>query len=209
MQIPYYFFGTLAMIGLLGFGCTSQSVEESPVQIEEQVDVAVDSDADGLTDQQETDELGTDPQNADTDGDGYSDGEEVANGYDPKASSKIVSQTETVTSITETETIHSNITADITSTESCGSIGCFETQFAACLKATYTADLGPAAISYTITGSASDGCVVTAVFTENPNPDWVGQTMTCTLDNQLSFETAIQTAVSSAICTGPLAELMQ
>ena len=41
-----------------------------------------DSDLDGLTDDME-DHYGTDINNSDTDGDGYSDGDEVDNGYDP------------------------------------------------------------------------------------------------------------------------------
>lgn len=41
-----------------------------------------DSDQDGLTNDEEQ-LYGTDPQNADTDGDGYSDGAEVRSGYDP------------------------------------------------------------------------------------------------------------------------------
>ena len=42
----------------------------------------VDTDGDFLTDEREL-ELGTDPNNPDSDGDGYLDGIEVANGYDP------------------------------------------------------------------------------------------------------------------------------
>lgn len=42
----------------------------------------VDTDKDGLRDELEL-QLGTDPNNPDTDGDGYTDGEEVANGYNP------------------------------------------------------------------------------------------------------------------------------
>jgi len=42
----------------------------------------LDSDQDGLTDQEEK-MIGTDPFKADTDGDGYSDGEEVRSGYNP------------------------------------------------------------------------------------------------------------------------------
>ncbi|MFH1183218.1 MAG: hypothetical protein V1690_03070 [Candidatus Moraniibacteriota bacterium] len=42
----------------------------------------VDSDNDGLPDEQEK-EKGTDPKKADTDGDGFLDGQEVKNGYDP------------------------------------------------------------------------------------------------------------------------------
>ncbi len=45
-------------------------------------DASSDPDSDGLTNIQEFD-LGTDPANADTDGDGYSDGDEIANGKDP------------------------------------------------------------------------------------------------------------------------------
>ena len=42
----------------------------------------VDSDKDGLSDDLEL-QLGTDPNNPDTDGDGYPDGVEVANGFNP------------------------------------------------------------------------------------------------------------------------------
>ncbi|MDD5109938.1 MAG: hypothetical protein PHI63_01830 [Patescibacteria group bacterium] len=49
---------------------------------------SLDTDGDGLTDQQEQ-MLGTDPNNPDTDGDGYSDGNEVKNGYNPLGSGKL------------------------------------------------------------------------------------------------------------------------
>ena len=42
-----------------------------------------DSDADGLTDQAEISTYHTDPHNSDTDGDGFSDSEEVLAGSDP------------------------------------------------------------------------------------------------------------------------------
>ena len=42
-----------------------------------------DSDNDGLTDNAEVKIYKTDPLNPDTDGDGYKDGQEVSNGYDP------------------------------------------------------------------------------------------------------------------------------
>jgi len=42
-----------------------------------------DTDGDGLTDKTEVDIYDTDPLNSDTDSDGYNDGREVANGYDP------------------------------------------------------------------------------------------------------------------------------
>ena len=43
----------------------------------------IDSDGDGLPDQMETTQYGTDPQNSDTDGDGLDDGWEIQNGLDP------------------------------------------------------------------------------------------------------------------------------
>ncbi|PLX28086.1 hypothetical protein C0583_02540 [Candidatus Parcubacteria bacterium] len=47
-----------------------------------------DTDGDLLIDERE-DELGTDKNNPDTDGDGYGDGVEVANGYNPKSEGKM------------------------------------------------------------------------------------------------------------------------
>ena len=47
-----------------------------------QCDTTIDSDCDGLTNAEEK-LYGTDPNNPDTDGDGYSDGIEVRSGYDP------------------------------------------------------------------------------------------------------------------------------
>lgn len=55
-------------------------------------DSTVDSDKDGLTDSQEA-YYGTDPHNPDTDGDGYPDGLEVKNGYNPKGTGKPVGAT--------------------------------------------------------------------------------------------------------------------
>ena len=50
----------------------------------------VDTDDDGLTDRDEAVVFKTDPNNPDTDGDTYLDGDEVRNGYDPKGSGKIL-----------------------------------------------------------------------------------------------------------------------
>ena len=58
--------------GVLVFGLASACVAE--------VDMAFDHDADGLLFE---DEWGTDPNNPDSDGDGYLDGEEVDEGADP------------------------------------------------------------------------------------------------------------------------------
>ncbi|NCD01037.1 hypothetical protein EOL94_03020 [bacterium] len=50
---------------------------------EEDNNKSVDSDGDGLIDIDEVNVYGTDPLNPDSDGDGYNDGQEVRNGYDP------------------------------------------------------------------------------------------------------------------------------
>ncbi len=42
-----------------------------------------DTDSDGLNDYDEVKKWKTNPNNPDSDGDGYSDGQEVENGYDP------------------------------------------------------------------------------------------------------------------------------
>lgn len=49
--------------------------------------MASDSDGDGLSDAEETEIYRTDPQNPDTDNDGYPDGVEIKNSYDPNRSS--------------------------------------------------------------------------------------------------------------------------
>lgn len=48
-----------------------------------------DSDSDGLIDREETEKYFTDPQLADTDGDGYKDGDEVKNGFNPRGEGKL------------------------------------------------------------------------------------------------------------------------
>jgi len=50
----------------------------------------VDTDNDGLTDYQEVKVFKTDPNNPDTDGDSYQDGQEVQSGYDPKGTGKLL-----------------------------------------------------------------------------------------------------------------------
>jgi len=49
----------------------------------------LDSDSDGLNDNVEIEVYATDPLNPDTDGDGYKDGDEVKNGYNPKGDGKL------------------------------------------------------------------------------------------------------------------------
>ncbi|MBU1202548.1 fibronectin type III domain-containing protein [Patescibacteria group bacterium] len=58
--------------------------EQSPEVLGEKINsTKVDSDRDGLIDSYEV-AIGTDPLNYDTDGDGYNDGTEIKNGYNPK-----------------------------------------------------------------------------------------------------------------------------
>ncbi len=52
-------------------------------------ETAMDGDSDGLTDEAENNIYYTDQFRADTDGDGYSDGDEVKNGYSPLNSGKV------------------------------------------------------------------------------------------------------------------------
>ncbi|MFH0930198.1 MAG: hypothetical protein V1814_03025 [Candidatus Moraniibacteriota bacterium] len=81
----------------------------------------LDSDQDGLTDQEEK-AIGTDPLKADTDGDGYSDGKEVESGYNPLKAApgdKLVGTTESATpaSSTQNDNTATNLTTDSASTD--------------------------------------------------------------------------------------------
>lgn len=79
--------------------------------------VLLDSDQDGLTDEEER-VFGTDPLNADTDGDGYSDGAEVKSGYNPlqKAPGDKLTENESVVSRVagvETDGQKDNLTLEV------------------------------------------------------------------------------------------------
>lgn len=50
---------------------------------------SADTDSDGLTDMEEARNYGSDPTNPDTDGDGYLDGQEVEGGYNPNGPGKL------------------------------------------------------------------------------------------------------------------------
>lgn len=85
----YYLADGNAAYGALkkfGVGITNVNLNKIPVGVEDRV-LGVDSDNDGLDDKTEA-ALGTDINKADTDGDGYKDGEEVKNGYNPKGAGK-------------------------------------------------------------------------------------------------------------------------
>lgn len=71
--------------GIIERGDEIDVASTSPIDI---IPVTIDSDNDGLTDNEET-QYGTDPKNPDTDGDGYKDGDEVKNGYNPAGPGKL------------------------------------------------------------------------------------------------------------------------
>lgn len=79
----YYWINSSGDIGVSATVPTQvMIVSPNDSDTEQPADVDTDSDSDGLTDVEE-DYYMTDPDIADTDGDGYSDGQEVDGGYDP------------------------------------------------------------------------------------------------------------------------------
>lgn len=69
---------------------TEEQKSESEDSKLSETDLATDSDGDGLTDFAEINIYNTDPNNPDTDGDGYLDGEEVKNGFNPRGEGLLV-----------------------------------------------------------------------------------------------------------------------
>ncbi|MCB9802903.1 hypothetical protein H6761_02695 [Candidatus Nomurabacteria bacterium] len=61
----------------------ANQAEDQPADQTDDNQIIIDTDQDGLSDQDELSIWLSDPSNPDTDGDGYSDGEEVNNGYNP------------------------------------------------------------------------------------------------------------------------------
>lgn len=93
------------ILPLMFFGALAKAQQQSIINYNGQP--VVDSDLDGLTDQAEIQVYKTDPNNSDTDGDGYYDGAEALSGSDPFAVNSIpgmpsVEQTPGVSSQNET-----------------------------------------------------------------------------------------------------------
>ncbi len=212
---------TLASLLLVGFGCTSDSSDDTGLEIpedetvEESTESTLDSDGDGITDYEEIETYQTDPFDEDTDGDGYLDGDEIAAGYDPNepAVTTIVEEDANFqdTQIKDGLTVNTDITVDLTTTIDCGAeVSCFDEKFAACEPSTMTSDAsGWVAVSYEITGPADYGCAVTMIYTTNPNPEWQDKPLYCVYDNSKDFESAMMEAVEAAMetdgyCSGPL-----
>jgi hypothetical protein len=74
LQVPLFAFSFLALVSFGFFSVASENFSGK--------NIFQDADQDGLTNDEES-LYGTDPQKADTDGDGYGDGAEVRSGYDP------------------------------------------------------------------------------------------------------------------------------
>jgi len=70
-----------------GLGISNVDLEQIPVGVEDRAE-KVDSDGDGLDDQLE-DAIGTDKDNPDTDGDGFSDGDEIKSDFSPRDRTKL------------------------------------------------------------------------------------------------------------------------
>lgn len=67
-------------------------IKDGKIVIEDQgatVTIKIDTDKDGLTDEEEITIYKTNPNNPDTDGDGFKDGDEVKSGYNPNGEGKI------------------------------------------------------------------------------------------------------------------------
>lgn len=98
LQLPLLVFSVLVFASFGFFSIASENFSGK--------NIFQDADQDGLTNEEEQ-LYGTDPQKADTDGDGYSDGAEVRSGYDPLKPSpgdKIVPTTKETTQASQTTT---------------------------------------------------------------------------------------------------------
>lgn len=106
--------------------------------------------------------------------------------------------------------------ADDPSKNTEGAQACFEVNFGTCSQSTYTVvsqENGQEMhYAYEIKGNGSDTCQIETQYTRNDaQPSWENQSMTCSYDNNKSFEAAekmIMDDLESSDCTGPLYDLM-
>ncbi len=197
------------------YSLNENSNDISQEQMQEVADDSqLDSDSDGLTDMSETQMYLTDPYDADTDDDGYSDSVEVASGYDPLTSADAITEKTEYDVTNEGEGI-SIISDTETTTFNCGTDeSCINEKFANCEPAILTSNLGDwVAVSYEITGPVVNGCSITFMYTINPNSKWVNQPMYCVVQTSSDFTATMQSAIENtfsggASCTGPLADIV-
>lgn len=98
------------------------------------------------------------------------------------------------------------IEATVTNVTDCGSQDCFNKKFAACQPAKVKSTIfSNATYEYEIVGTQPPYCKVVSQFTANPNPAWVGKTMTCLYDSSKPFKTAV---TDMSRCSGALYNLM-
>ena len=106
-----------------------------------------------------------------------------------------------------------SIKADATAATDCGpDPECFERRFALCEPAIVRIDVGGfVGVEYEILEQVEERCRVRSMFTQNPNPDWVGEEAVCLVDNTRSLEEAFPAAIqeSPSVCTGPLYERLK
>ncbi len=99
-----------------------------------------------------------------------------------------------------------SIDAEVEVISDCGGIECFEEKFTECKPATVTLTLMENMIYYYEIIGPKDGlCEVKSKYIANPNPEWVGEEMTCKYDNTQEFMTAVK---DMSNCQGPLHVLM-
>lgn len=103
-----------------------------------------------------------------------------------------------------------------TESVACDSESCFAPKFASCAPATLEAAAPIGAVRYDIKGAQGDGCSMLFEYTDNPNPEWTGQSMTCVFDNKKALEDAVGEVFDDLLaksnsysCSGPLVAILQ
>ncbi|MBP9701246.1 MAG: hypothetical protein KBD54_02530 [Candidatus Pacebacteria bacterium] len=132
---------------------------------------------------------------------------------DESSEPKTVTSTQTTTGTSITDNGSVTVKMSNTTTENCGTAGCFEQHFAACTPA--KADITGAfdTSRYEIIGSVPGGCKMTEEYTSlmmDYTPSWKNKPMTCTYDNRVNVATAVAQMHTNILngenvtCTGPL-----
>ena len=96
--------------------------------------------------------------------------------------------------------------------QNCTDMSCFADAVAACQQASLSAGAAGAAVRYQVVEPTEEGCRVQMVYTENPNPDWVGEPLQFVIDEDDASEEGIEEAVTTCMegdagdmqCDGPL-----